>query len=204
MARNPSSEDASTRWIETSRGILRYSELAPLLAERVLRVQQRIEAEHYAPGPPDEELLCRLHRDFCGDLVPDWAGKWRTIEVRVGAHIPPKPHEVPLLMRDYARDLEARLADAPEPSSLPELLAVAEGRLLSIHPFADFNGRVTRLWLWELLRRLRLPPVSLVPEAAEASAGYLAALRAADAKDYRPLIRLWTERLAETGRDFTP
>lgn len=43
MADATPSPDPSTRWIETSRGILRYSELAPLLAERVLRVQERIE-----------------------------------------------------------------------------------------------------------------------------------------------------------------
>jgi hypothetical protein len=41
----------STRWLETSRGILRYSELAPLLAERVLRIQERIEAGEYAASP---------------------------------------------------------------------------------------------------------------------------------------------------------
>jgi len=35
----------STRWLETSRGILRYAELAPLLAERVLRLQERIEGD---------------------------------------------------------------------------------------------------------------------------------------------------------------
>jgi len=65
----------STRWLETSRGILRYSELAPLLAERVLRIQERIEAEHYAAAPLDDTLIRTLHRDFCGDLVPDWAGQ---------------------------------------------------------------------------------------------------------------------------------
>ena len=57
----------STRWLETSRGILRYSELAPLLAERVLRIQERIEAGDYAIAPLDENLIRTLHRDFCGD-----------------------------------------------------------------------------------------------------------------------------------------
>ncbi|MGH8524836.1 MAG: hypothetical protein ACREXY_11645, partial [Gammaproteobacteria bacterium] len=37
-----------------------------------------------------------------------------------------------------------------------EALAFAEGRLLSIHPFLDFNGRATRVWLREVIRRL--PP----------------------------------------------
>lgn len=38
----------ATRWIETSRGIITYAQLAPLLAERVLGVQQRLEAGAYA------------------------------------------------------------------------------------------------------------------------------------------------------------
>ena len=75
MADETSSSDPSTRWIETSRGILRVSELAPLLAERVLRVQERIAAGGYAHAPLDEELIRALHGDFCGDLVPDWAGR---------------------------------------------------------------------------------------------------------------------------------
>jgi hypothetical protein len=45
MADQTTRPDAATRWIETSRGVLSYAQLAPLLAERVLRVQQGIEAE---------------------------------------------------------------------------------------------------------------------------------------------------------------
>ena len=42
MAEETSRSDASTRWMETTRGILRYTELAPLLAERVLRERLRL------------------------------------------------------------------------------------------------------------------------------------------------------------------
>ncbi len=80
-----------------------------------------------------------------------------------------------------------------------ETLAFAEGRLLSIHPFLDFNGRVTRLWLRELLRRLELPPVDLVPTDPAAVATYLAALRAADDLDWTPLVAVWRDRLETFG-----
>ena len=46
------SQDSTTRWIETSRGILSYSQLALLLAERVLRVQEQIESGAYAADAP--------------------------------------------------------------------------------------------------------------------------------------------------------
>ena len=59
----------ATRWIETSRGVLSYAQLAPLLAERVLRLQQLLEAGVFSECPLDEDLILRLHLDFCGDLV---------------------------------------------------------------------------------------------------------------------------------------
>ena len=163
----------------------------------MLRVQQAIEAEAYADRALDEELIRALHGDFCGDLVPDWAGRWRPIEVRVGTHEPPAPHLVPMAMRDYVRDLGTRLAEPIDPDVLPEHLAFAEGRLLSIHPFQDFNGRLARLWLWELLRRLNLPPVELAPSDPAAVQNYLSALRAADQRDYRPLAETWKRRLTQ-------
>jgi CRISPR-associated endonuclease/helicase Cas3 len=161
-----------------------------------LRVQEQIESAAYHADVLDEHLVRKLHRDFCVDLVPDWAGNWRSMEVRVGTHEPPPPHLVPLQMREYALDLQARLANASSPEQLPDVLAFAEGRLLSIHPFADFNGRLTRLWLWELMRRLQLPPVSLVSNEPTALKKYLECLRAADGKDYEPLTILWKSRLS--------
>jgi CRISPR-associated endonuclease/helicase Cas3 len=79
-------------------------------------------------------------------LVPEWAGRWRDAEVRVGEHHPPPPYRVPMLIRDYGEDLRVRMENATGhlDSLLLETLSFAEGRLLSIHPFTDFNGRVTR------------------------------------------------------------
>jgi CRISPR-associated endonuclease/helicase Cas3 len=195
MAENSTQPPHATRFVETTRGILSYAQLAPLLAERVLRVQEDIEDGSFTTRSLDESLLLDLHRSICGDLTPDWAGKFRTIEVKVGQHSPPPPHQVPLLVREYVADLNARLVPSPEDAMLLESLAFAEGRLLSIHPFPDFNGRVTRLLLGELLRRLDLPPVELAPSDEVATAKYLSALRAADALNWQPLQEFWQSRL---------
>ncbi len=200
MAGKTSSPDSSTRWVETSQGILSYAQLAPLLAERVVHVQQRIESGAFESHPLGEELICELHAGFCADLVPEWAGRWRSAAVQVGPHTPPPPHEVPMRMRDYALDLQARLTTR-DLESLPATLAFAEGRLLSVHPFLDFNGRLARLWLWELLRRLNLPPVQLAPEPGAAS-NYLAALRAADANSFGPLEQFWRQRIEQSAGRF--
>ena len=144
------------------------------------------------------DLLLDFHRAICGDLIPDWAGRFRSGEVKVGQHSPPLHHQVPLLVRDYTGNLQARLTalSAGDESLLLETLAFAEGRLLFIHPFTDFNGRATRLWLAEILRREELPPVELVPTDEAARPRYLRALQAADRLDWSPLIALWQERLA--------
>jgi CRISPR-associated endonuclease/helicase Cas3 len=196
MAGDTTPPGGATRYIETTRGLLSYSQLAPLLAERVLRVEHSIAEGAFTSQPLASELILQFHAEIAGDLVPEWAGRWRNAEVRVGMHHPPPPHRVPMLMTDYGEDLNVRLqhASGHMDELLLETLAFAEGRLLSIHPFTDFNGRVTRLFLRELLRRLNLPPVDLVPADAASEKTYFAALRAGDELNWGPLKRVWQER----------
>jgi CRISPR-associated endonuclease/helicase Cas3 len=198
MADHSTSPGHATRTVETTRGVLTYSELAPLLAERVLAVEQRIATGELASHALDGAFLCFLHAAIASDLVPAWAGRWRTEAVQVGNHEPPSPHQIPVLIRLYTDDLATRLAHGDD-MLLLENLAFAEGRLLTIHPFLDFNGRVTRLWLRELLRRLELPPVDLVPTTDADTAAYFAALRAGDALDWQPLVTVWQRRLERFG-----
>jgi CRISPR-associated endonuclease/helicase Cas3 len=191
--------DHATRFVETTCGILSYAELAPLLAERVQAVLSDLVAGRYAERPLDEDLLLELHARIAGDLVPEWAGRWRLIEVSVGRLRPPLPHLVPQRMRDFCLDAQARwpAASASLGYELLEFLAFIEGRFLSIHPFRDFNGRTIRLFLAELLRRLDLPPVLLVPKDEQEKLAYFATLEAADQGDYRPLAQLWSQRLSD-------
>lgn len=205
MAGEPPSGGSSTRYLETSRGILSYSQLAPLLAERVLRVERLIFADAFAGQVLGTDFLRQLHSQVAGDLVPEWAGLWRISEVSVGDHRPPPSHQVAVLMHDFTADLRDRLASLTESpdSLLLETLAFAEGRFLSIHPFLDFNGRVTRLFLQELLHRKQLPPVALAPADLEDEAKYLAALRAGDAGDWWPLSAVWRGRF-ERGFQAVP
>lgn len=186
----------ATRYLETTRGRLSYTELAPLLAARVLHVEQDIEHGRYDNRALDDGLILELHRRLCEDLVPVFLG-WRGIDVMIGAHTPPEHFRVPVLMREYARDLATRLEHTAADVALQlEALAFAEGRLLSIHPFADFNGRTTRLFLRLLLRRLDLPDADLVP-ASDGTGSYLAALAAGDRSDWQPLMAIWTQRLQQ-------
>jgi len=71
MAEDSTQPPHATRFVETTRGILSYAQLAPLLAERVLHVQEDIEDEVYAKHLLDETLLLELHLRICGDLTPN-------------------------------------------------------------------------------------------------------------------------------------
>jgi CRISPR-associated endonuclease/helicase Cas3 len=187
----------ATRYLETSLGILSYAELAPHLSLRVQNLEIEIASGHYAHHPLDETLILEFHQRICGDLVPQMAGRWRRCNVRVSNHDAPPFPQVHVLMREYARDLAARLNALPETEDqrLLESLAFAEGRLLWVHPFEDFNGRVTRVLLAELLQRLGLPAIDPTPDAGLETQHYLKALQAADHADWQPLIALWLARI---------
>lgn len=190
---------SATRYIETKAGILSYQELAPLLAERVAETALAIADRKFA-SLPFQDLLLEIHRCICAGLTPEMAGRWRVREVRVGDHQPPPHWQVPMLMHEYGADLAARLADPEAGNSecLIDDLAFAEGRLLNIHPFEDFNGRVSRLFLVELLYRLELPAIDPAASSEEQATRYFAALRAYDRRDPGPLSAVWRERFAQS------
>ena len=187
---------SATRYVETAVGILSYQELAPLLAERVGNTEVAI-VNRTLPDATIHDLLLEIHRRICADLTPDIAGRWRLRDVRVSDHRPPPYWQVSVLMRNYASDLDARLAAWDnDPERSIETLTFAEGRLLEIHPFEDFNGRATRLLLTELMCRLDLPAIDPAASSAEMP-HYMAALRAYDHHDPRPLAVIWRHRLSQ-------
>ena len=92
-----------------------------------------------------------LHRLLAeGVMDQGEAGRYRTIAVRVGRHVPPAPSEVSGLMFELLEWWNGASASlSPVLSS-----AVLHYRFEAIHPFADGNGRTGRaLALWELYRR---------------------------------------------------
>lgn len=205
VSEDPEEYKTTTRFIESSLGIKSYKELAPFLArgvEKVLSSLLECKREDIIVTP---EFICKLHRDAFGELFPDWAGRYRDRDVTVSGYTPPPYYEVPILMRQYCDDLEARLASIAAKSekedTLIEILAFAEGRFLSIHPFLDFNGRVVRMLLFALLYRFDLPPVQLVPDEKDEKGKeeYLKALSEADKFNWQPLIEIWNKRLGAKG-----
>jgi Fic family protein len=97
------------------------------------------------------EDIFSLHRILAkGVMDQGEAGRYRTIQVRVGSHLPPPANDVSGLMMELLDWWNTTSAEiSPVISS-----AVIHHRFESIHPFADGNGRTGRaLALWELYRR---------------------------------------------------
>src|SRR3954471_640923 len=94
--------------------------------------------------------ILKLHRILAEEVMDQGtAGQYRTIRVRVGDYIPPRPEQVEPMMSDL-------LDWWNEPEKLSPVLssAIVHHQFETIHPFADGNGRAGRmLALWELYRR---------------------------------------------------
>lgn len=189
----------STRPFEITEGVLTYTEVSERLAVSLARILAQL-----LQTPPHEiiitpDWLCQRHREFAGHLFPEWAGRFRTTDVKVGTLEPPVYYKVPLLVRSFCDDLAERLRHVDD-DNLPEIaafLAWVDWRFQWVHPFKDFNGRIGRLVLAALLYKLALPPVETAPTDTERRREYLEALRAGDAGNFDPLQKLWIRRLGE-------
>ncbi|MBI5410437.1 MAG: Fic family protein, partial [Nitrospirae bacterium] len=192
----------STRDFETAEGALSYTQVSERLGVSLAGILQEILLTAPEQIPITPEWLCLRHQALAGDLFPEWAGRFRDVNVQVGSHTPPPFYEVPVLMRLFCDDLTERLHHTSPrecgAGAIAELLAWADGRFQWIHPFKDFNGRVGRALLAAVLYKLALPHVETAPPEADARRQYLEALNAADDDNLGPLTDIWARRIAET------
>ena len=193
------SELGSTREFETAEGRFSYQELSERLAVPLVAIYDEILQNRPEQIIITSEWLCVRHKRLAGHLFPDWAGRFRDVNVQVGAHMPPPFYEVPIHMRQFCDDLVERLRHDPgvSVSSAAEFLAWADWRFQWIHPFKDFNGRIGRVLLAALLYKLALPHVETAPPEAGERRQYLEALNAADNGNLVPITAMWTRRVTE-------
>jgi Fic-DOC domain mobile mystery protein B len=134
-----------------------------------------------------EGFLLRLHKSMFGN-VWKWAGKYRTSEKNIGV----PPYDVAIRIRGLCEDATLWIESEADPAD--EIAARFHHRLVSIHPFANGNGRHARmvadLLLTHVLERPRFSwGQSDLLDNGSARRQYLEALRAADRRDYSLLFR---------------
>lgn len=132
----------------------------------------------------DERLIQRLHRQMFSE-VWRWAGNYRTTERNIGVD----PSEIRPAMRLLMDD--ARYWVEHETYPRDELAVRFHHRLVSIHPFPNGNGRISRLMADLIVVRLggaRFTWGQATLLRGETRSRYIAALKAADEHDLTPLI----------------
>ncbi len=197
---NGKAEDVgSTRYFETAEGHLSYNEISERLAVPLVALLDEILRTSPQQILISEEWLCGRHKRLAGHLYPEWAGRYRDVDVRVGLHNPPpyyEVYEVRVHMRQFLDDLAERLRHPFESTlgGVVEFFAWVDWHFQWIHPFKDFNGRIGRVLLAALLFKLGLPHVETAPVNADEKEQYLAALRAADGGNLEALQQVWLQR----------
>lgn len=165
-----------------------------LEARAHIGVQRKIDAGSHPNPSTSVEFIRWVHKEFCEQLPDELLvvkdpktgkeekvvpGELRQVHVKVGRHIPPAPEDLGPMLE--------RFASAYGNDKLPKIqriigVAASHHRLLWIHPFADGNGRVTRLYSHALLKELGIGSSlwSVSRGLARAVDKYKAALQAAD------------------------
>ena len=133
----------------------------------------------------DEGFVRDLHQHMLGQTWK-WAGQFRKSDKNIGVDWLQVPTQLRNLLEDVKAQIEYHTYDADE------IALRFHHRLVWIHPFANGNGRHARLMADLLIGRLGQPAFSWggqsLVNASEKRQAYLAALRAADQRDYSPLI----------------
>lgn len=133
----------------------------------------------------DDRFLRELHRRMLSRTWT-WAGRYRVTERNIGI----APDQIAVRVRDLTEDFKCQLDSKALP--LDEVAARFHHRLVSIHPFANGNGRHARLATDLLLEThggeaFTWGSQSLYENSAVRQR-YIKALREADDNDFKPLF----------------
>lgn len=196
---------SATSYKETAFGILPRSKVVQLEKKGVikaLRFVLKLSSEKTRITP---KLICDIHKTSFSFIFPDWAGKFRTIDLTVGDFEPPHYSIVVPLIKNLCDDLEERLKHIPPTSAEEEflhevisLLAWFQHQFVWIHPFKDYNGRLARLMTNLLALNLGLPALEIKAETGKDRENYIDAMKAADNHDFFKLEKLIADALKES------
>ncbi len=195
----------ATSYKETAFGIIPRSKLVVLEGKGVKKALQYIFELSKKESKITPDQICDIHKQGFGFIFPDWAGKFRTVDVTVGQFEPPHYSRIPELIKNLCEDLDERLKHIPSAkderqflTQVISLLSWFQHRFVWIHPFKDYNGRLARLLTNLLALNLGLPTLEIKAETGRDRERYITAMKAADQKDYSKLEKLITSALKES------
>tara|TARA_Y100000310_G_C20691655_1_gene822657 strand:+ start:1659 stop:2618 length:960 start_codon:yes stop_codon:yes gene_type:complete len=134
-------------------------------------------------GEFDEKLILKVHSFILKNISDSFAGKYRRSEVRIrGTEFKPSRYQiVPLLVTDVVKWYKKNKNNYHS----FELAIIVSAKLVTIHPFIDGNGRVSRLIMNFLLKKAKYPEINVyVKERSK----YLDVISKANDENYKELI----------------
>lgn len=132
------------------------------------------------------QLILEWHKKLFQATKPDIAGKIRQHQVAISGSrfIPPSPVEVYPLLREFFKWYEKN----KNKLHIVELAAIVHLKFVTIHPFADGNGRISRLIMNFVLNKYGWP---LLDISYEGRNSYYNALERAQVKKVESVFVLW-------------
>lgn len=131
--------------------------------------------------------ILEIHKRVLGFVDPLESGMFRRTQVYVGGHVPPGPHDITFLMKEFEKWLNSERVVHLHPISYA---ALAHYKLVHIHPFTDGNGRTARLLMNTILMQAGFPPVIILKQDR---LKYYEYLQMANEGDIRPFVRFIAE-----------
>ncbi len=139
-------------------------------------------------------LILEIHKIAFSHLY-DWAGKWRTTDVRVGQLIPPNPNQVLHNIYQFIDNLNYKISIAITTQDHIETLAYSHYEFIRIHPFNNGNGRTGRIVMNIVAMKFGYQPLELYHQKGNSRKIYINAMKMTDNDDFELLKNLIREEL---------
>ncbi len=132
------------------------------------------------------QIILYWHKKMFQETKPDIAGRLREHQVAISGskYMPPFPAEIYPLIREFFKG-NARDKEKLHPV---ELAALVHLKFVTIHPFGDGNGRISRLLMNFILNRHGYPMINIPYEDRNS---YYNALRRSQTKKVETIFLNW-------------
>jgi fido (protein-threonine AMPylation protein) len=143
---------------ETKFGVLEIQEIEQIIFDNLILVQAYL-YKNYNTIDFSVAQLCHIHDLLVSSVFIGW-GLYRTHNVQMGNFEAISYTKVPVEMLELDRQIQHRLQFLTNITEKYEFLARVMRKILWIHPFFDYNARVTRLFGELFLLKYWLPVTS--------------------------------------------
>jgi len=144
------------------------------------------------------QIVLYWHKKLFGDTKEDIAGKIREhgVQISLSKFVPPSPVEIETLLKeffDWYNQNKSKISPI-------ELAALVHLKFVTIHPFSDGNGRISRLMMNFVLHKWGFPMLDI--PYTKRSGYYTALERSQIKKDEHIFVQWFFKKFIENNKRF--